>query len=710
VTDALLNGKATFEMTTEKPMAIEVVPSGIPEELRSHCQWVCWKYELRKNKDETAKWTKVPVNSITGNKAKSNSPDTWSSFDEAITYHQKGNTAGIGFVFSVDDEFCGVDLDDALDRPTGQIRAWAAPIIANLSSYGEISPSQTGIKLFVKAKLPPLSKHRKSWGEGEVELYDEGRFFAVTGQRFASLPAFVEERQKAIDMLYKLVFAGPPPPPPRFNIPHPPMANGISVGGKTFVIGGGSLTDDEIISKAMNAVNGANFRKLWNGDTSGHNNDDSRADSGLCCHLAFYSNDAATIDRLFRQSKLFRPKWDELHGAMTYGQLTIAYAMTVTTKHYGDSSLDQATLPPPSTSSNIEMASLNNEILYEEKESILWEFDALQLARRGSTSHVVMYTMDHLMGLELPEPEWIVKGILSEGLNILAGKPKQGKSMMALNLALTIAAGGKALGDVQTIPGDVLYLSLEDKFRRVQSRARRMLAGMSLDVNRRLTVATACPKLGRGGLRVVDSWIKRVEHPSLVIVDVWGRFKPPHNAKGNAYEQDYDQLVALKTFVEERSCNALVLLHCRKAKADDVLEEVSGTMGLSGAADGIIVLSRARNSNEAEIFITGRDWEETKLALEFDPVTFCWKSLGPADRVVTGKVQVSILDFMKRQRGTPLFVKTIADGIGSQTETVRTVLRRMAEKNIIRQSGSAWIYPGADETGGTQEEVFTPFN
>ncbi len=137
-------------------------------------------------------------------------------------------------------------------------------------------------------------------------------------------------------------------------------------------------------------------------------------------------------------------------------------------------------------------------------------------------------------------------------------------------------------------------------------------------------------------------------------------------------------------------------------KSDDVLEEISGTMGLSGAADGIVVLNRSRSSNEAKIYVTGRDVPPQELALEFDPETFCWKSLGPSEQVVDGKLQTAILAFMRGQAGTVLHTKTVADAIQNTPDGIRKVLHRLRDKGVIRQQGNAWVYPGAAEADAVE--------
>ena len=306
-----------------------------------------------------------------------------------------------------------------------------------------------------------------------------------------------------------------------------------------------------------------------------------------------------------------------------------------------------------------------------------------------------LLTLKAMLAREYPEPNWVVPGLLSEGLNILAGKPKQGKSMLAMNLALTVAGGGKALKQIRVAPGDVLYLSLEDKQRRVQSRARKMAQALGSDGLERITIATTWPRQDAGGLKLLEHWFKRVERPTLVVIDVWSIFRPSMSNRGSAYDQDYRHMNDVKQIMDKHSCNVLVLTHCRKGGAEDALEEVSGTMGLTGVADGVVVLSRSRNDNEAKIFVTGRDVQDQELALRFDPETLTWESLGGAEEHVQGKLQVAILAFLKSFAGATVSVKDICEHVNVENDsTVRKVLHRLREKGFVRKSGQGWAHPG----------------
>lgn len=146
----------------------------IPQQLREYPNWVCYKLI---DKGES-KLTKIPYDPKTGRPAKANDPKTWRTFDQALeaAKNPKCKYDGIGFEFSKEDPFCGVDLDSCVEN--GVILPWAKEIIDKLNSYTEYSPSGTGVHIIVEAVLPGQLCRK-----GHVEMYDHGRFFTMTGKR-----------------------------------------------------------------------------------------------------------------------------------------------------------------------------------------------------------------------------------------------------------------------------------------------------------------------------------------------------------------------------------------------------------------------------------------------------------------------------------------------------------------------------------------------
>jgi hypothetical protein len=207
-----------------------------------------------------------------------------------------------------------VDLDSCRDPHTGQLETRAGEIVERLDSYTEASPSGTGVHIIAKAPLPPEGRKK-----GKIEMYDSGQFFTVTGEHIGGTPTTIEERTVEVAALHAEVFGQPQAK----NQPPAPIANG-SANGHT-----NPLPDDELIQKAKRAKNGEQFSRLWAGDITGYPSQ-SEADLALCSSLAFWcGNEPERIDGLFRQSGLYRKKWDEKHFShgQTYGEATIATAL-----------------------------------------------------------------------------------------------------------------------------------------------------------------------------------------------------------------------------------------------------------------------------------------------------------------------------------------------------------------------------------------------
>jgi primase-polymerase (primpol)-like protein len=314
--------KAEIETSPERPKALRVRPEGIPAELREIPQWVCWRYEWREDKQGKGRWTKVPLDPKTGRLAKSTDPATWGTFQQALAYYHSGKADGIGFVFAPDDPFAGVDLDDCRNPDTQTIEPWAAEIVARLKSYAEVSPSGTGVKAFLRGEVP-ADGHRK----GQVEIYDRGRYFAVTGRQLPDAPAIVKRRPKALAQLHDRLFA------PSISSDGTVSATLISNSEAPATLLSGKplgLSDGEIIRKAKAAKSGDRFPRLWAGDTSDYGSH-SEADLALCGLLAHWTGpDPERIDCLFRQSGLMRAKWDR----EDYRRRTIAKALSGRSEFY----------------------------------------------------------------------------------------------------------------------------------------------------------------------------------------------------------------------------------------------------------------------------------------------------------------------------------------------------------------------------------------
>jgi putative DNA primase/helicase len=426
----------------------------IPNELRALPQWVCWRYEHR-GKDP--KPTKPPIRPSGDAYAKCNDPATWGTFDEVLASFEKVHSlAGVGFVFTDADPYSGVDLDDCREDQTGIIDSWARLIIERLHSYTEVSPSGTGVKIWIRAKLSrEKARNRRAYAGGEIEMYSRDRYFTVTSQHLEGTPFTIESRQRELDALYDQLFAEP----------HRANSNTNSKGHRNGSRPD-SLSDREMIDKAMAATNGAKFKTLWNGDTSDYASP-SEADLALCTMLAFWTGkDETRIDALFRQSRLMRLKWER----SDYRDDTIAKAIDRTrdTYHAGGNpkSLRNGNRPTPADTDG-ERAAIQDEGRGEPEERLYIEFAPFFLSVDDPP---MRYLIDELL------PEQV--------LALLHGEPRTRKSWAALDLAIAIATGTAAFGMERfrvSTPLPVLYSSQEDTARVVRLRAKALLRGRGID-------------------------------------------------------------------------------------------------------------------------------------------------------------------------------------------------------------------------------------
>jgi hypothetical protein len=291
------------------------------------------------------------------------------------------------------------------------------------------------------------------------------------------------------------------------------------------------------------------------------------------------------------------------------------------------------------------------------------------------------FSAHELMNTTFPPPRWAVPGILCEGVSLLAGPPKVGKSWLSLALGLACAGAGKAFGRIPVRPGPVLYLALEDTPRRLQARMGQLLDGTAAP--NALTLATECPPLPAGGDMVIAGWLEAHRDARLVIVDVFQKVRgvPPQGM--SAYEADYAAVGRAKRIADDYGVALVLVHHVRKAGADDFLAEVSGTNGIAGAADSTMVLKRGRGQADGVLHITGRDVDETEHALTFKRETGHWLMLdGPASDHALSDTRTAILRFVREQPGA--MPKDITAGTGLSHDTVRQTCARMAKDGQLK--------------------------
>ncbi len=304
---------------------LDNVPSG----LRRLAQWVAWReeYERSRYDERYDRWVgvgkpkKKPYRLTPPHEAASTSDaGTWGTFGDAralVAHAHPHATGGVGFVLTEDDALCCLDFDGCRNPETGVVNPEVERIVRELGCYAEVSPSGTGLHVWIRATKPRQGT-KAAIGDGvTVEIYDANQYVTVTGNVFQDGP--VRERQEALNALYGRLF---------------PEGGSVADGAYTGRESGFAGTDEELLKRARSAnKTGVEFAALYDeGNLSLTNGDRSRADFKLCRMQVWWCGpDAERIDRLFRGSALYRAeKWDEVHrgDGATYGEMTIEAAIS----------------------------------------------------------------------------------------------------------------------------------------------------------------------------------------------------------------------------------------------------------------------------------------------------------------------------------------------------------------------------------------------
>lgn len=244
----------------------------------------------------------------------------------------------------------------------------------------------------------------------------------------------------------------------------------------------------------------------------------------------------------------------------------------------------------------------------------------MQYERENSPSYMETVSMPELYEMVYPAKPPIIDGFLYNGTYLFVGSPKVGKSFMMAQIAYHVSSG-KLMWNKAVHKGTVLYLALEDDYRRLQERLYRMFG---TETTSNLFFSVASNSLNDGLIEQLDGFVHEHHNTSLIIIDTLQKIR---ESEGDtySYSRDYDIIAQLKAFSDKNGICLLLVHHTRKQKADDNFDTISGTNGLLGAADGAFVMYKSkRTDTDATIEILGRDQPDKKILLKRNTETLCW--------------------------------------------------------------------------------------
>lgn len=301
-------------------------------------------------------------------------------------------------------------------------------------------------------------------------------------------------------------------------------------------------------------------------------------------------------------------------------------------------------------------------------------------------SCIRLLSAKQIQDTKLEPIEWLAEGFLTEGLFILAGPPKVGKSWLSLNIAISVAKGNMVLSSFKTNKAGVVYLALEDNHRRIQSRIQNNLyyeTDKKAPDNLYFPEFTnKVPKLNEGGIDELEKLVQDKPEVKLIIIDTLGRIRADkRRGDNNIYLADYELLAELQEFALRNKICVLVVHHTKKGSEDNVFEEISGTTGITGAADAMLVLKKVRG--EHKLFITGRDIVEAEYKVAIDERSCIWyisEEVKDAKRITAEREQILAL---LRDYGRGMKTGEIADLLGKEKSNISKLLKKLIEDRYL---------------------------
>jgi hypothetical protein len=610
--------------------------------------WVCWKWQWRVNeKTGIGKWSKPPFQPTAPDQlARPNDPQTWGSYEEALKTYQARLCDGIGFCLFNTDK-AAFDFDNARDPVTGRIAREAEDYVTRANSYAEVSVSGTGLHVIGLGNGPKV--HRKQKIEGsdiEIESYRGGadRYIIITG-------APLEHHAR-------------------------PLANIDAVIDSVVGELDGDLTRDDLdqwikhnrlryaeLDDTRDARRLPAELKQLIASPSGA---DLSADfHHAVCWLADYQWSVSAILELIENELIVPERFcDRLEREIC----RCLWKRDRKARIQAQKEQPPQEKPPQEKPRPQERPRPQPRPTPDPEET----FSALDLG-----------------AMTFPPLKYVIPDIIVEGLTLLAGKPKIGKSWLLMEAAIAVADRGITLGGIRCEQGDALYCALEDNKRRLQDRMKILTGNANPETwPARLHFRCTLPRLAEGGIEDIEDWIKAAEHPRLVIVDTLAMVRNPKGRDQSSYEADYDSVRALRDLASTYHIAIIVVHHLRKAAADDAFDTVSGTLGLTGATDSVLVLYY--EAMGVVLKGKGRDLLEFEKALAFNKDAARWVIKGDADEVRRSTERNMILaaiDEAAAGAAGPLGPQQIASAVNMKVVNVKFLLGKLVTDGVIERVG-----------------------
>lgn len=521
---------------------IEKNPLAIKDLFRDKRVWVNWLLET----NEEGKTGKIPYKPK-GGRASSTDPQTWNTLQKVEEAQENFN--GIGFVFSSEIKVLGIDLDHCLSVDGNIESEVFEAVYKKANSYTEVSPSGTGLHIYllVEDHFPLLANKKKGSDERTFECYNEKRFFTFTGNIFReNLPVRTISVQEANEIL---ALAGYP-------------WKKETTQSTSFLEA--KFSNNHLIERMFNSRSGQKIKNLWSGDISEYKNDYSAADIGLCHHLAFWTGrNASQMESMWLESQL--------------GQRE----KTQKRKDYRDRTI---------------LASIKNcTEVYKPREE-----------KSGDEKKIPVYipAISHaeLIGQEFPPVRFTVEPFFEQGtMNMLSAPPNTWKSWLLFVCAVCIAQGALMLGKFSTEKTNVMIVNEEDSARLIQDRLRLLgITDTSLGIFYRIAQGSKIEE------KFIDSLIKEAKEKNVGVI-MFDSLRAVHEADENS-STEMQKIMDLFKKITRQNITVIFTHHHRKkapfSSKNDSAESSRGSTAINAAVSGHISLDEIDKDGQKFLVIS----------------------------------------------------------------------------------------------------------
>jgi hypothetical protein len=649
----------------------------LPQELKDLQTFVLWEHYL--DEDEPKK-RPFDWRTETGHGKGNNDPNLHLSFDDALAKIKEIGSEDIGLAIYQPDTgtpimFEGkqtylhiVDLDGfvaALDGKTKFLGLGSEIVELCNDSYFEVSPSGRGVKIFVVSDMPPTKKETfklpkndyadtypdvKKYNESHaVEIFSKGYWNCITGDRWTDkYPKLKFVSMEQLKEIYTLLQSRAPAKKQPELLQHlvdtPQSNNKLTPKGLINVLARIDNQPEDVWSDVANSlarVYGASGEDYFVKYSKGEYNKQPYA------------------------------KYNELDVRIRFSRAV--KEVDSRPSGYGIRRLCQLAGVDVNQQEFEVITSVNNQLLFN-----------------GITA-------EELSLKTFPPMKWAIQDILPEGCYLLTARPKVGKSWLALQLCLAVAFGGSIFGK-NVVKGKAVYLALEDNQRRLQSRLKQLRPQGFATPD--LILHTDWLKFDKGGVEKLIELIEK-EKPKLIVIDTLAKVRPESRRNNGVYTEDYQALEPITKVANQYRCTILIVHHNRKGKSEsDPIEQVSGSLGLTGAVDGSLVIDGNRSDKMYTLSLIGRDIPNDDALAIARQANGEWHLLGQAKAVFISSERKEIAELLKlNPKG--LKPKEISDILCKKPEAVRKLLLSMASEQQIINTKGTYTHPNALSIGNS---------